>query len=663
MRLLASLFLCVVTLPVVSYGQTAQAEPPKVRTVDLPSLIATARPPVTITSVQGAPGTSVNSEQIEWRGEEGKEMARVAALPPIDLQSNGNDLRSVIRAVCSAANMKFTIVGDDPAFDAPVTQSGSRRPWEMLQTLANIYDLEIVYRYGNWMIYAVNNNELVERTYLLRYNTLEKFTAGSATGGSAGGDSADTRPDQADSSQRSTGKSQNPSLDRTGQSVFKSDSKALTDAVSKFIGLQVHQANIAGANGSLGVAGPRRGGGATKQETAPAGGFVQFTSENNTLFVVATRAQHELLAAWIAQMDQPQKQIQIESKFLLTSVSPGSHMGVSNPLFTEDGISAGFSGIKNTNVNLTNPNTWRFDQAIMTASDLQAKLAFVQTNSDTSTVQYPTQVTLSGNEVTLRSVRQIPIVSSSMRDTSGSATNTQASITFEDVGTVVAILPKVQNEKDVVLNISIQVSAVVDTVLISGNPYPVVTQQTYQNKVIVESGYSLALGGLEQSIRSTQETKLPFFGNIPFFGFLAKDINKSNTHSVLTMIVTPVIMSGYNGGNTSGLAQNTLPSRGTIERVVFERSEGTTIEDVQVSLRGFDRDVEEVAQVAKEGRGDNRQYARTQLLLNELNLMSFTLKRERNAGRAAPTLEMEISNYRKRLQAIAKAMPKTAPIS
>lgn len=637
----------------------ASAAIPTVQTANLAELVASARPPVTITGPVH-PRNSVNSPGVDWSGDDGKEMARVAALAPLDIQTNGNDLKSVLRAICERSNMRYVLLGDDPVMSSPVTISGQHAPWVFLQTLASLYGIDITLKQGMWLIYAVNNNELIAKTYLLKNNTLEKFSGSGGGGGSSGSSSNNSQP----SSGSSNGSSNNVSVDRSGQNVFKVDSGALTAAVQKFLGLQVGSgAHLAAPDGSLGAPGPRRTQAVTGNAGGGTGGLVEFNPDSNTLFVVATRAQHELLADWIAGMDKPRKQILIESKFLLTSRNPKSHTGVTNPLFEDSGISMGLSGLENSAVDPLNARTWKIPSAVLSVSDLNAKLNLLKSESTTSTVQYPTQVTLSGEEVTLRSVRQVPIVSSNTRDTSGSTTNQTAQIQFIDVGTVVAVLPKVLNEKNVLLNISIQVSSIYSTTIIDGNPYPVVTSQTYHNQVIVESGYSLALGGLEQALATDAAKKLPFFGDLPFFGFLARDVSKETTHSVLTMIVTPYVMDGYNGGNTSGIAQHTLPARGTPSRIPFAGSPQSKIEDVQQSLRGFSRDVEEIEQILRENRGNSRYLTKAQLLLNELDLMSIAMKRELMAGRSAPTVTAEIQRYRDRLARVVKDMPRTDPLT
>jgi hypothetical protein len=642
----------------------AASSVPTVRTADLGALLEGAKPPVQITGRPDAPAPSPSAiaELVDWHGEQGKELSRIAALAPIDLQSNGNDLRTVLRAICDGAQMHYFIVADDPVMATPVTLSGVRHPWEFLRALAQTYNLDIVYRNGLWNIYPLNAGELVAKSYVLKHNTLERFKASGGSGDVSSGATSATSQSSSTAGGAYGPASAGASIDRSGQSVFTTDSKAICNEVDRILGLNLgDKAVVEPDDGPLGSPGPRTAPRANAGAAA-AKGMVSFLSDSNTLYVVATRAQHELLAAWLADLDRPIPEIYIETKFLLTSVNPQSHYGLTNPLLSGAGVGAKLSSLSST-IDPGSLKNYTFPTAIFSANDLSATLNLLSSDTKTTTVQYPMHTTLSGREVLFMSGRQTPIVSSTNQNNSGGATNTTSSIQFVDVGTKVAILPKVLNDHDVLLNISITVSSITDTVTINGNPYPVVANQTYNQQVMVQSGYSLALGGLEQTLTTNTTQKIPLLGDIPFFGFAFKDATRNTQHSVLTMIVTPVILPGYNGGNTSGVAQFGTPAQNTAVRAPFEGGTDASIDDVQAALRGFNHDIDDLAQMAKDGRSSRRDYTKAKLLLNELDRMEITLRRERVRGRAAPALEAAITGCRQRLKSLCGQIDRTAPIT
>lgn len=656
-------YLLAAALPLTALAN----ELPVVRTADLQSLLQGATPGVRVTYpavASAAPVASINADNVEWRGEEGKEMARIAALNPVDISTNGKTegsaLRAVLRIVCDEAGMKYYIA-ESPVMDSPVTMSGIRHPWEILKTLARMYNLEMVYRNNNWDIYAKDDGEVFGKAYVLRHNALEKFSSGGgASSSSSGGNSNAGASSNTSGAGAQGGSSSAVSLDRSGQSIMTLNSEAIVKEVEKFLSLQTRRGAIAGADGDLGLPGPRAADAAAVPTARK--GLVNFISESNTLYVVATAAQHDMLQNWLSMIDRPQRLIHVESKFFLTTVNPKRNAGVNSSLLKQDGLGLKLSKMS-TEVDLARPGAWKFPSAILDATDLSASLSFLQKDSDTMTVQYPQQTTLSGHEVVIRSVRQVPIVSNTNSSTVGTGVNTNSQVQFVDVGTIVSILPKVMDDRNVMMAISITVSSITDQVMINGNLTPVVTSQNYNNQVIVESGYSLALGGLEQTLQTSQSTKVPLLGDIPFFGFAFKDTQRERSRSVLTMIVTPTVLDGYSGGNTSGIAQYTLPARGTAPRVVFDGRATATADDVQLSLRGFGRDVEEVVTIAREGRGDARSRRRADLLLNELDLMDLTLRQERAHGRAAKSLEADIQDHRARIAAALPRLPNSVSMT
>jgi len=605
---------------------------PKVKTVDLAEMIRSSRSPIEVTATAVPASASINAPSVEWRGEEGREMARIAALPNIEISTNGNDLRTTLRTIFEKAEMKHFIQDDDAVMNSKVTLSLQNHPWEILKTLADSFGLEIVYRNGLWHCYIKNDQELVAKPYVLRSNTLERFKA--STSSSSGGNKT---------AGNSSGVGSSVNIDRAGQGIFSVDEKALITEVEKFLGI-TGSSVVLSKNANLGTPGAVQ---AVRDSSGAAKGTVSFTADTNTLYVVATRAQHQLLEGWIREMDKPLKQIYLETKFFLTSINPTSQKGVSNSL-TEDGFGFKLSDLSRE-VNPFRLNNYYFPKAIFSADDISARLQFVAKDSNTTTVQYPQQTTLSGREVVLRSITQVPIASSRNRDTGGSTTSTQTTMEYIDVGTVVSILPKVLDEKNIMLNISIQISSIAGTEMIDGNPYPKISTQTYNNQVIVEDGYTLALGGLEQSLNFNENSRVPGLGKVPFFGFLFKNESKSHSRSVLTMLVTPTIMKSYNGGNTSGIARHTTPARGTNSRSAFNPTPTSSIDDVNVSLVGFGDEVADIEQILSEGRMDSRVVQRSKLLLNELDLMEITINRHAIHGKTSPELLARIKGFRSRL--------------
>lgn len=625
---------------------------PTIKTADLRTLLQNATPGVsTVYSARntaGMPASDIANPDVNWRGDEGKEMARIAALDPIDLEANGMDdgskLREVIRAVATASGIQYRLI-DCPAMDTLITENSHRHPWAILTSLCETYGLDMKYSHGIWTIFAKNDNELVVRTYQIRHNTLESFapSGGGGGGGKGAGDQKQT------SSLGSGGSSPGVSVDRSAQSIYSLDSSPIEKAVKEFLGIQ----GTVSANPDAAVAPIYATKGAP---TSAPTGLVRFDSATNTLTVIATRAQQSLVAGWLAQIDQPQKILSIESKFLLTSVSPKSRTGLSNPFFSDSGIGLSMSSLS-SEVNPSKLASWKFPTAILKVDDMQARLNIMASDASTRSVQYPTLVTISGKEVVLRSVRQEPIAASSISPNATSGTTSAVSETqYIDVGTIISILPKVMDERNIIMSISITVSSMAGTTMVNGNPTPRLVTQTYTTQAIIENGCSLALGGLEQTLQDISDNHMPYLGRLPVFGFLFKDVTKNQSRSVLTMIVTPMIVPSYSGGNTTGIAMHATPATNNAPRIVFDGSQAASAEDVRISLRGLRPELDDLRQVAVEGRGDGRAFRRIKLLTNELSLMALTLRSENAHGRGAQDLERRVTSYQSELSDISKKM-------
>ncbi|MCP5550092.1 MAG: type II and III secretion system protein [Akkermansiaceae bacterium] len=160
----------------------------------------------------------------------------------------------------------------------------------------------------------------------------------------------------------------------------------------------------------------------------------------------------------------------------------------------------------------------------------------------TRTVSYPRMITLDNREVSFRSVINQPVLSSSASASLGAGATSTNSIEYIPIGTVINILPKRMSDGQVLLNISITVSDIVGTELINGNPFPIASSRVYSAPVTVESGYTVAINGLDSANSEFSETGVPLLGRIPILGlaFNAKEERRHKQH--LMMLITPTLL-------------------------------------------------------------------------------------------------------------------------
>jgi type II secretory pathway component GspD/PulD (secretin) len=310
---------------------------------------------------------------------------------------------------------------------------------------------------------------------------------------------------------------------------------------------------------------------------------VIYNSDQNFLWVVATRKQHKWVAEYLSKVDKPQTLIAIEVKFLETKKNPQTQIGINwentfgSGLTVSGGASIGGSnignisftnGFANSIVNSVATNTSTDARlltgqvpysAVLTLNQFSATLQAFMQDRDTSIVQYPRVLTLNNREVAITSAEYTPlnVGTSTAVSTTGTAGTTVGSLQYLPTGTQINILPKVVNADQIAMTVAITVSSVVGELPLNlgtgVNLYPVTSSRVYNASLQVDSGYTLAVGGLEKVDDRDVQGGIPVLKDIPALGYLFKNINKKRDKLNLLIFITPYLIG--DAAKTPGVSE------------------------------------------------------------------------------------------------------------
>ncbi|HEX2749127.1 MAG TPA: hypothetical protein VHM91_14065, partial [Verrucomicrobiales bacterium] len=399
---------------------------------------------------------------------------------------------------------------------------------------------------------------------------------------------------------------------------FKVEAKALVENVEKLLGVHISglDANVA-ANFSVDefsnspmrlksgprAAAPEGGGGATDKATEPT---VVWNSDGNTLFVVATRQQHQMVGAYLATLDQPQPLIAVEFKFVETTKDPKNQLGIDWSGTFDGGFNFNLTGL-DTTVDLGNiKNTALPAAGILTPGDMNVKLNFLMKDRETSTVSYPRVLTLNNRSVSMRSVVNFPVLAASSSVSAGTGTSS-SQVAFMPIGTTVNILPKQMGDNDVLMQTKIVVANVIGEEIIDGNKYPVPSSRVYTSPLKVKSGYTVAIAGLDEATDARSGSGVPLLSRIPVLGWAFKNRFKDRTRKNLMIFITPsIIMPNGRGVGETPLSEipryhDDQPHKAPCFRTTGELVGGP--EKLGEAILWADREERRLRTVCQEGRG------------------------------------------------------------
>lgn len=226
------------------------------------------------------------------------------------------------------------------------------------------------------------------------------------------------------------------------------------------------------------------------------------------------------------------------------------------------------SGSSTRNLDFRGQNTTIPYEAVLSTSEFSFALQAYMADRDTSIVQYPRVLTLNNKEVAITAAENTPLnVGTQLAGEGGGLGNpTVAGLGYLPTGTQINILPKVVDNNQISMTVAITVSSVIgETILNLGtgpNLYPITSERVYNASLQVDSGYTLAVGGLEKVADSNEQGGIPFLKDVPGLGYFFKNTNKKRDKVNLIIFITPYLIG--DPAKTAGISvtpQSIVPQR------------------------------------------------------------------------------------------------------
>lgn len=496
-----------------------------------------------------------------------KEIARLQAIAPAPIPLRNVPLSTVIRAIALHSSMNYLAPNEDE-FAEVVTLRYSGNPWQLLSILKRRHNFEMTFEDGIWSFYRTNPAELISRTYHLRYNNNVSVK-------SSGNNSA-ALAQSTNSSGGNGGGSTSQQAQTGGRgNIFESSGEQIVKDLKTLLGIPITgvDATIA-AGGVVGELTPIAGGGnshvAGKLDTPKSD--VIFLPDSNSLFVVAPRQQHQYVEEFLKAADKPQPLIRIDAKLIETNRDPRSFIGIdpsgyARPTVSLTDVSSSVGGDSSSTTgtdsqssggklttppfDLGNLRTLRApNAAVLSMSDISFQLNLLKQDAQSRVTNEPNLVTTNNREVAIESVIEEPYASSSTNNafqgTAGSSGQTTTQLDRIKIGTVINVLPQIMRgengQRYVYLNLELTVSGKVGDKLVFGQLVPITSSRSYRYSIAVPDGYTLAIGGLDETSISEAENKIPLAGDIPVVGYIFKSKTAANTRRNLIAYITPTIL-------------------------------------------------------------------------------------------------------------------------
>jgi general secretion pathway protein D len=174
---------------------------------------------------------------------------------------------------------------------------------------------------------------------------------------------------------------------------------------------------------------------------------------------------------------------------------------------------------------------------------ITAVLNALESITDLKVISSPQVLVIDNQEAKLKVGDQVPVVTKSAQDsTATNNTTIVSSVEYRDTGTILTVKPRVNSSGMVIMEIEQEVSDV-STTTVSGIDSPTIQQRKISSTVAVQSGETIALGGLIKDKKNQVKSGVPFLNKLPLVGFMFGGTDNESERTELLVLITPRVIS------------------------------------------------------------------------------------------------------------------------
>ncbi|HEY1171549.1 MAG TPA: secretin N-terminal domain-containing protein [Verrucomicrobiae bacterium] len=264
----------------------------------------------------------------------------------------------------------------------------------------------------------------------------------------------------------------------------------------------------------------------------------------NALLVFGTKEERDMIKKIIKELDVVQQQVLIEAVIMEVSLSDSFNFGVSaaNATSFDKGAKRLFGGSKFTDFGSLTNFPGGLDNGFSYFGQMGSwDLAVSATAGDGSinVLSRPRIQTSHAVEASLFVGQTVPFITGTTSDINGGA---RSQFQNQPVGINLSVLPLINQDGLVVLDIDQQVAQLGENREIDGNLVPTTTERNATARVAVKNGETVILGGFISSNKRKSKTGVPFLKDIPVLGALFSQKSDNNDRVELIVLIRPTVL-------------------------------------------------------------------------------------------------------------------------
>ena len=262
---------------------------------------------------------------------------------------------------------------------------------------------------------------------------------------------------------------------------------------------------------------------------------------NNSLLIFASRDQYKMIERAIFELDRAPNQVAIDVTVAEVTLKGELQYGIE--YFLRSGGKRGTNGSisfgLDTAAKALAPGTSGLNFILGPRSDPRLVITALKAITDVKVLSSPSLVVLDNQTATLQVGDQVPVITQQATGVVTPDAPIVNSVQQEDTGVILKVLPRVNANGVVNLDVSQEVSAVVSNDPTLG---PTISKRKVQSSVAVTSGQTVLLGGLISSNSEVDRNGIPILMDIKGIGDLFSTNDKKTTRTEVIIFIRPQII-------------------------------------------------------------------------------------------------------------------------
>jgi len=158
-------------------------------------------------------------------------------------------------------------------------------------------------------------------------------------------------------------------------------------------------------------------------------------------------------------------------------------------------------------------------------------------------ISRPTVFTSNNKKAIIASGTEIPVPVNTLTNatTTTNIASVSSSIEFKKVALQLEVVPLINSEKEVSLDILQKLDSLAGTTRISGNDIPNIATRYIRTNVSAANGSTIVLGGLIEDDKTKNYTGIPYLSRIPYVGALFRSTTSNKMRTELVILMRPEV--------------------------------------------------------------------------------------------------------------------------